>query len=153
MVAINKLAHQIIQAYDRNNDGHIQLGRGNKDESFRYDRQYLSFPDRDEVILSKVSRQKLFQAADTNGDKKITQAELTALLSTFDTNNDGKLKNKGPFWNRKGEYKNYQKAFPGRSQIIDRNVIYKPQPPYHPGPPLPQFPRALGGTTVGIRLA
>ncbi len=159
MVAIGKLTQRIISAYDQNNDGVINL-KGLANETSRIQRDYMSFPDRDELIISKVSHRKLFEAADVNGDKKVTATELKAMIASFDENNDGKLKNRGPFWKRRGELRNFDKAYGEVSTIVDRRVIYKPQPPHHnpypghpgglpPGFPPGGFPRAHAIAAVG----
>lgn len=154
MTSIGKIASQIIQSYDRNGDGKIQLKQGRDFEGARYERSVFNHYNYDEIIISRVTNEKLFRQADANGDNEITHAEMKAVISLFDSNNDGKLKNRGPFWNRKGERRNFDKAYSAEREIVDRRIIYKPQPPQPPyHPPHHPFPRALGGASVGVALA
>lgn len=166
MTAINKLAQQIFSNYDANRDGVIQLRAGAKNESTYTEREeFSSSPYFDEIIVSRVSQQGLFKAADANGDMKVTLDEIKAVLATFDSDNDGKLKNSGPFWNRKGELRNFENKFPVSREIIYRQTRPKPFPqqpfPGHPGgiPHIPQphlpggFPRAHASTAVGVSIA
>ena len=155
MVAISRLTQQIIRAYDENRDGVINIKPGLYNESTRLESQRMTFPDRDELLISKVSHAQLFAAADANGDLQVTAAELKKAIASFDANGDGKLKNSGPFWKRRGELRDFNKAFPEQRRIVDRRVIYKPRPPQTPFPgDLPgrfpgRFPRAFGSAAVG----
>jgi hypothetical protein len=166
MTAINRLAQQIFSNYDANRDGVIQLRAGAHNESSYTERETLSTsPYFDEIIVSKVSQEGLFKAADVNGDMKVTLDEIKAVLATFDTNKDGELKNSGPFWNRKGEMRNFENSFPVNREVIYRHTLPKPFPqqpfPGHPGgiphipnPQLPGgFPRAYASTAVGISVS
>jgi hypothetical protein len=161
MVSINSLASQIIRNYDSNGDGVINL-RGNRPESDRLQRDFIPGSQYDTITLTRFNQDKLFAKADTNNDGRVTRDELTGVIKLFDTNNDGQLKNSGPFWNRKGEEKNYQKAFGEQGEILDHQIIHHPQPPmppypHYPGgypnqPGFPHHPRAIGAS-VGIRIA
>lgn len=151
MTSINKIAQQIMSQYDANRDGAIQLRRGARDESSYLEREtFSSSPYFDEVIVSRVSQDGLFKAADVNGDMKVTLDEIKAVLATFDKNGDGKLKNEGPFWNRKGEVRDFENQFPVRREIISRHTIPRPFPqqpypgyPHQPGLPGGNFPRPV----------
>ncbi|MBT9544011.1 MAG: EF-hand domain-containing protein [Candidatus Sericytochromatia bacterium] len=162
MVSVNALASQIIRNYDTNRDGVIQL-RGNKPETERLQRDFMPGQQYDTITLTRFNQDKLFAKADANNDGQVTRDELLGVIKLFDTNNDGELKNSGPFWNRKGEEKNYQKAYGEQGEIIDQHLIHHPpQPPLphypthpnYPGshPGHPHYPRAIGGS-VGVMIA
>lgn len=163
MTAISSIVNQVFRSYDRNNDGHISIKPGQGFEGSHVERQQFSSFDRDEITVTRYSHDKLFQAADKNNDGLVSKAELAAAVKFFDTNNDGKLENSGPFWNRKGELKNFDKAYPERAQILEHYVIPHPQPPipHIPHQPLPHqphmpnhpFPRAYASASVGIQVA
>jgi hypothetical protein len=156
MTSINSLTNRIFSLYDANRDGAITL-KGGRAEVDRLERSYESFPDRDVITLSRYSHAKLFQSADVNNDGQVTKAELGAAIKLFDTNNDDKLTNSGPFWNRKGEMRNFDKAYPESWQVLDRHVIYKPQPvvpPHYPNiPNIPPRGSAVATTAVGLKVS
>lgn len=141
MTSIQRLSRQIMNQYDRNNDGAIQLGRHRNNEASRIQRDHQSGYDYDIVTVTKYSHDQLFRAADRNHDNRVTQRELEQVMRTFDRNRDGKLENQGPFWDRKGELQNFNRAYQERSEVIDRDFIRKPRPypghgngwPTHPG--------------------
>lgn len=152
MVAISALANQIIRNYDNNRDGVISL-RGQRPETERYERHVLPGRDYDTITLTRYDHDALFAKADADGDGKVTRDELTGVLKLFDTNNDGELKNSGPFWNRKGELRNFNKAYGERGVIVEQQTIWHPQPPVPPIPNYPPYPRAVAGASVGLRIA
>ncbi|PIQ28378.1 hypothetical protein COW36_03890 [bacterium (Candidatus Blackallbacteria) CG17_big_fil_post_rev_8_21_14_2_50_48_46] len=149
MVSISSLSSQIIRNYDTNNDGVISL-RGQRPETERFVRDFIPGQNYDTITLTRYDHDKLFAKADIDGDGQVTRDELTGVLKLFDTNNDGELKNSGPFWNRKGELRNYEKAYGEHGVIVDQHLIHHPQPPM---PPVPHYPRAVAGSSVGIRIA
>jgi hypothetical protein len=149
MVSINDLSRQIIRNYDRNRDGQISL-QGQRPETERFERQFMSGYDFDTITITRYNHDKLFAKADANEDGQVTVDELSGVLKLFDTNNDGELKNSGPFWNRKGELRNYEKAYGEEAVIVDRQYIYHPRPPI---PPMPPIPRAISGGSAGIHIA
>ena len=103
MTAISSIANQYFRSYDRNGDGHISTKAGQGFEGSHVERQYFSSHDRDEIIVTRYSNDKLFKAADKDNNGLVSRAELADAIKLFDKNNDGKLENSGPFWNRKGE--------------------------------------------------
>lgn len=149
MVAISALAHQIIRQYDHNRDGVISL-RGQSPENERYERHVLPGRDYDTITLTRYKRDALFAKADADRNGQVTADEIVALLKLFDTDQDGVLKNSGPFWNRKGELRNFEKAYGEQSEIVDQQTIWHPQPPLPPHLP---YPRALAGVTIGRSIA
>ncbi|PKL77425.1 MAG: hypothetical protein CVV27_05465 [Candidatus Melainabacteria bacterium HGW-Melainabacteria-1] len=179
MTSISSLTNQIIRSYDRNGDGHIAIKAGQKFEGSHVVRDFRSEFDRDVITVTRYSHDKLFKAADKNGDGLVSRAELSNAIKLFDSNGDGKLTNSGPFWNRKGELKNFDKAYPERAELLEHHIIPKPQHPYpghpayphqpypgHPGfPHNPGFPhqqpgfpnhfprRALASVSVGVSVA
>lgn len=153
MTSINRLSKNIINFYDRNRDGQISL-RGRRAEDIRYIRERTTHFDEDVITLTRYAHTKLFEAADKNNDGSVTREELKAILSGFDKNNDGKLENHGPFWKRRGEKRDFNKAFPEEWRIIERHVIPRPRPfPGHPHNP--RYPRDFHfgghGFAMGIK--
>lgn len=163
MTAISSIVNQYFRSYDRNGDANISTKAGQGFEGSHVERQYLSSYDRDEIIVTRYSNDKLFKAADKDNNGLVSRAELADAIKLFDTNNDGKLENSGPFWNRKGELRNFDKAYPERAQILEHHIIPKPQPPvpHFPNQPYPgyphspnhPYPRAYASASVGVSVA
>lgn len=146
MTAISSIVNNIFRDYDRNGDGAISTRRGLGFEGSHNERQMVPGHNYDEILVLRYTHDKLFKAADKNDDGFVSRRELTDAIKFFDTNNDGELKNSGPFWNRKGEYKNFEKAYPERSEVIERHLIPKPvQPPHIPYPNHPNYPKPHHG--------
>ncbi len=163
MTAISSVVDRIFQSYDRNGDNHISVrpGQGFEGSHVQTDRQ-SSF-DRDIITVTRYSHDSLFKAADKDGNGLVSRAELANAIKFFDANNDGKLTNSGPFWNRKGEMRNFEKAYPERAQILEQHFIpHPPKPPvvlpptypHQPGfpPHNPHFPRAVASHSVGVNI-
>jgi len=155
MTAISSITNRLFQQYDTNGDNHISLKPGRGFEATRLQRDFQSGFDYDTITLTRHSHEKLFRAADKNNDGLVTRQELSDAIKFFDSNNDGKLTNSGPFWNRKGELRNFEKAYPERSEILDQRIIPKPrpihpQPPHHPLPPRPYGGAA--GFALGVKV-
>jgi len=173
MTAISSIVNNIFNQYDRNGDQSISLRKGQAYEGSHIAHEVRPGFDYDEVLTLRYSHDKLFQAADKDGNGLVSRSELANAIKFFDTNNDDQLKNSGPFWNRKGELRNFDKAYPEQTKVLDSYLRPNPnKPPYngHPGQPYypgqpypgqpfphqpnhPHFPRALGGATVGVRVA
>lgn len=169
MTSISSITNQIFNSYDRNGDGCISLKPGGKYEGSHTEREYQSSFDRDIITVTRYSHDKLFKAADKNNDGMVCKQEMADVIKLFDKNKDGKLTNSGPFWNRKGELRDFDKAYPEKAQILEQHIIPKPQPPiphiphqpYYPGypnqfpgqphQPFPHHvPRAYAGLSVGV---
>lgn len=165
MSSISSITNQIFRNYDRNGDGQIAVrpGHGFEGSHVQTDRQ-TSF-DRDIITVTRYSNDKLFAAADKDGNGLVSRAELANTIKLFDKNEDGKLTNSGPFWNRKGEMRDFEKAYPERAQILEQHYIpHPPKPPVYPGHPnlnpgfpnQPNFPhhipRAYAGMSVGVHV-
>ena len=127
-IAINRLVARIIGLYDHNNNGKIDLKKPERELERRevtYTHDYTEF--------STWSHERLFKAADANGDGEVTAEELTATISKFDENGDGKLETRGWFWNPKQEYEKYDDAL-GEDLIhqVHVPVVHPPNPPIPP---------------------
>jgi hypothetical protein len=113
---VDRFAQEFIASYDHSADGKIQLtndtGLPDRDERLTFEtRDYTTssfhFDPNDHDVLGgnpfgdsttqhgteqrAVSAVKLWQAADADGDKVVTRAELDALAAPFDANHDGFL--------------------------------------------------------------
>ncbi|MBF2052731.1 MAG: EF-hand domain-containing protein [Candidatus Sericytochromatia bacterium] len=156
MTAISSIVNQVFNRYDVNGDNHINLKPGGGFEGTRLEREFQSGFDYDTITLTRYSHEKLFRAADANNDGLVSRTELADAVKLFDTNGDGQLKNSGPFWNRKGELRNFERGFPERAEILDQRIIPRPRPihpvpPHHPLPPRPYGEAA--GLSLGVRIA
>lgn len=153
MSSISALSNQIFRQYDRNGDQAISIRQGQGFEGSHVVRDYQSGYDRDTITVTRYSHDALFKAADADNNGLVTRDELNSVIKLFDTNHDGKLTNSGPFWNRKGELRNFDKAYPERAQILEHHVIPRPQPIIPPVPVMPKPPRALASSAVGVAVA
>ena len=145
VVSIHSLAQHIVQGYDRNFDGAINLDKTGAYEAERLQYQQHAAYEHDVLTLSWVSQADLFQQADTNADKKASLAEIKAALETFDINHDGYLQNYGPYWDSPGEYTHFNSRFPEQWGIISQQVIPRTYSP------LPLRPlRALSSGSAGV---
>lgn len=156
MTAISSIVNQVFNRYDVNGDNHINLRAGRGFEGSRLQRDFHSGFDYDTITLTRYSHDKLFAAADADGNGLVSRAELADAIKLFDTNGDGKLTNSGPFWNRKGELRNFERSNPERAEILDQQIIPRPRPihpvpPHHPLPPRPYGEAA--GLALGTRIA
>jgi hypothetical protein len=131
MIGVNALAKRIIGMYDRNNDGVIQLTNDNKAETWRRESVYQP----DQTIITTYSREKLFRAADADGDGKVTAQELATVIGSFDTNHNNGLETRRWFWEPKTEYDNFEDAW--GAEVIGEVIVPHPQPP---APPIPNPP-------------
>lgn len=123
-VPISRIVDRIFQDYDHNQNGVIDLkgpGKGNvfqriRDEIRNPDEGYRMDDYQGGGMVAQPPRVfhhlKLFHEADTNGDMKVTREELTAVVSRFDKDGDGKLSTRGlAFWEPKGEKQHFERAF------------------------------------------
>lgn len=127
-IAINRLVSRIIGQYDHNYNGVVDLKKPEREVERRETRQTPDY-----IEYSTWTRRKLFEAADTNGDQKVTAEELTAEISKFDKNGDGKLETRGWFWNPRQEYDDFEDTF--GEGLVSQIQVPIPHPPTPPLPP------------------
>lgn len=144
VVSIHSLAQHILQSYDRNFDGVVNLDKTSAYEAERLQYQHHATFEHDYLTLSWVSQADLFQQADQNADKKASIDEIKAALSLFDTNRDGYLENYGPYMDSPGEYTNFYTRFPEQWGIISQQRT--PRSQLSPLYPL----RALNSGSAGV---
>ncbi|MDB5099354.1 MAG: hypothetical protein JWM80_3775 [Cyanobacteria bacterium RYN_339] len=131
MIGVNALAKRIIGMYDRNRDGAIQLTPDNKAETWR--RESIYQPD--QTIISTYSQERLFRAADKNGDNVVTAEELSTVIGEFDTNHNNGLETRRWLWDPRTEYDHFRSAW--GEEVIGEVIVPHPQPP---APPIPYPP-------------
>lgn len=107
-VSVRELSQQILQQYDANGNGQIDLNRPvltnrGHSEAYRQDATFsenagIAFPHRE------LTRKELFEAADHAGDNngEVTGAELENLIGSFDGDHNGVLDSRGIQGMRKG---------------------------------------------------
>ena len=127
-IAINRLVSRIISAYDHNHNGVVELQKPQREVDRREVRHTPDY-----IEYSTWTREKLFAAADTNKDQKVTAEELTAQVAKFDTNGDGKLETRGWVWNPRKEYEHFEAAF--GEELLHQTHVPLPHPPTPPIPP------------------
>lgn len=149
MTAISSIVNDIFRSYDRNGDNCIAIRPGQGFEGTYTQRDFQPGYDQDTITVTRYSYDSLFKAADKDNDGLVCRQELADAIKLFDKNNDGKLENHGPFWNRKGEYRDFEKAHPERAELLDHQVIYHPQP-HIPNPGYPHnYPGGYPGSYPG----
>ncbi len=127
-IAINRLVSRIIGQYDHNYNGVVDLKKPEREVERRETRHTPDY-----IEYSTWTRRKLFEAADTNDDQKVTEEELTAQIAKFDKNGDGKLETRGWFWNPRQEYDDFEDAFgEGLVSQIHVPIHHPPTPPIPP---------------------
>lgn len=131
MIGVNALAKRIIGMYDRNGDGAIQLTNDSKAETWRRESVYQP----DQTIITTLSQERLFRAADVDGDNRVTAQELATVIGTFDVNHNNGLETRRWFWDPKTEYDAFQNAW--GEEIIGEVIVPHPHPPT---PPIPNPP-------------
>lgn len=158
MTAISSIVNDIFRSYDRNGDNCIAIRPGVGFEGSHTERDFQTGYDRDTITVTRYSHDRLFAAADKNNDGMVCREELAAAIKFFDSNKDGKLENHGPFWNRKGELRDFDKAYPERAELLSQQIIPHPHPiptPNYPPnfPNHPNFPHShANGLAVGVRI-
>ena len=170
MTAISSLVNDIFRSYDRNGDSCIAVRPGHGYEGSHTEREHQTSFDQDTITVTRYSHDKLFRAADKDGNGQVCRQELADAIKFFDSNKDGRLENQGPFWNRKGELRNFEKAYPERAELLEHHVIPHPHPypnypnyPHNPGYPHNGYPHGshphygrddhhATGFSVGIRI-
>ncbi|MFN8575654.1 MAG: hypothetical protein U0354_02235 [Candidatus Sericytochromatia bacterium] len=146
-ISVNSIANEIMSQYDRNKNGQIDY-RGNRSEATRsesassYDGENLNFSS------SRMSREKLFYAADSNNDGKVTREELVNTIKQYDKNNDGQLTQTGFVdWvkSKFGGEKKVDEFSPfDREYGEKRNTSYV-SVPVNPKPTYPSYPSYPSG--------
>lgn len=106
-ISVETLTHRIMERYDRNRDGKIDLKTKNNhhnDKNMYYvedmsekvvanthTTQYSNAPGSLFFETNFLSLSELFTAADTNNDDVTTREEVKAFLSLYDEDGDGEL--------------------------------------------------------------
>ncbi|MGV3524578.1 MAG: hypothetical protein ACO1RX_10145 [Candidatus Sericytochromatia bacterium] len=140
MISLPQLSQLVFHYYDHNRDGVLQLNKGVGYEAERVVRsQTQSSYQHDTVTISWVSHAKLLGSADHDRDMRVTQAEVQALLNSFDSNRDQTLD--------QFELARFQQAYPEQRGVIEQQQIARVEqaPPY-------LYPWALGTGSAGVSL-
>lgn len=136
------LTQQIFYAYDRNQDGAIQLRKGNEYEAERLQRQVQAGYQADTLSLSWVSHERLFQAADHNRDGLTTKDELRNTLRLFDTNLDNQIDSQ--------ELAYFQKSYPVAQGLISSEQVARQSSLPNQGYSFYAMTRTLAAISVGF---
>lgn len=144
-VSVNKFVNSIMNDYDQNRNGSIELKEGSffaGDESTYQEDRITHEGNQTVRTITEFSYDQLFIKADKNNDGKVTRDELNDVVKSYDKNNDGKLSARS-FWDvisgkPAGELDVFNKEIPERSRVIYRQVISTdPIVPPIPNPPMP----------------
>jgi len=145
-VSVNSVVNGIMAAYDHNQNGEIDLKRQGffkREETTRSENSAWSDDDSINLSTTSFSREKLFYAADGQGnrDGKVSRDELTAVVSSYDKNHDGQLDERG-FFGRlfsgfkkpEGELNVFNREYGERSYTNTTSISTKPNIPVYNDP-------------------
>jgi Ca2+-binding EF-hand superfamily protein len=135
-VSISRLVNSIVNDYDRNGNGVIDLKANGRDESYFDKREVRETPNETVITDTRYSYDALFLRADADKDNKVTKDEITAVANEFDKDKNGKLTVRS-FWDwisgkPEGELDVFSRQIPERSRIIYQQTIPHAQGPAYP---------------------
>ena len=138
-VSVNKFVNSIMNDYDFNRNGKIDL---DKDETYFDQDQTTQEGNMMYRTVTRFSYNDLFVKSDANNDGKVTKEEITDVVNKYDTDKNGTLSARG-FWDwltgkPEGELDVFNREVPERSRIIAKYPIGTV--PNIPNPPIPQNP-------------
>lgn len=143
IMTVDTLTNLVMQYYDCNRDGRVNLRKGTGYEAERLTRKVQSAYDTDVVSLCWVSHARLFGAADRNQDGQATREEIRDVIRLFDKNLDGQLENP--------EVAAYQHAYTESVGLIRQDRVPRSNPAPDQGYSFyGKLPTTLASNTIGI---
>lgn len=143
LMTVDTLTNLVLQYYDSNRDGAVNLNKGTAFEGERLSRRVQPTYDSDIVTLSWVSHSRLFADADRNKDNLASRDEIRDVIRLFDTNMDAQLDD--------AELANYQRMYTEDHGVIRQERVQRSNAAPS-GFAFYSVPRALAGYTTGIQL-
>ena len=144
IMTVDTLTNLVMQYYDCNRDGCINLNKGGGYEAERLSRRVQPAMDNDVVTLSWVSHSRLFDDADRNKDHLATRDEIRGVISLFDKNMDNQLDNQ--------EIAAYQRLYTEAHGVIRQDRVPRSNTGVQVANSFYSVPRALAGFSTGIQL-
>ncbi|HEY9841211.1 MAG TPA: hypothetical protein V6D23_12195 [Candidatus Obscuribacterales bacterium] len=144
ILTTDMMTNLVLQYYDGNRDGRINLNKGSQYEAERLARKVQPGYDADTVSISWVSHARLFEAADRNQDHLASREEIHAVIRFFDKNLNGQLEN--------AEMAAFQKAYAESHGLIRSDRVPRSNTIPDQGYSFYGVPRALGQGSAGIKL-
>lgn len=144
IMTVDTLTNLVMQYYDSNRDGCVNLNKGSSYEAERLSRRVQSAYDSDLVTLSWVSHSRLFTDADRNKDSLVTRDEIRDVIRLFDKNMDSQLDDQ--------EIAAYQRMYTEDHGVIRQDRVLRSTPAMQVANSFYSVPRALAGMTAGMKL-